>query len=176
MNIKTLTGLLILFFLVTAAGCAAPPPYFPGVRYAPEPALVVVPQPGKQVPTLSVMASVIGIRRGDPHANVPPAVEIRLRFENNGPVAVSFEPRTLDLVTGSLQEFEPVETRPAPPFQLSTGQSQTVSAFFPFPPGFHPRMPSLDALRLRWTVTIDNQPVSQTVSFYRATPMYYASP
>ena len=176
MNARTLTGLLGLLFLMTAAGCAAPPPYLPGFRYTPEPALVVVPQPEKQEPTLTVMASVVGIRRGDPGAKIPPAVEIRLRFENNGPVPVSFEPRTLDLVTGSLQDFQPVETRPSQPFQLATGQSQTISAFFPFSQGLHPGMMSLDALRLRWHVTIDGQPVMQTVNFYRAAPMYYEMP
>ena len=161
-------------FLISSVGCAPPPPYLRGYRFAPEPALAVMFKPGTQTPALSVLTSVIGIRRGNPDSAIPPAVEIRMRFENTGQEAATFDPKSLVLVTGSLQSFTCSRRCIRRNFfQIAPGQTQTASVFFPFPPGMNPRMMSLDALRLRWQVTIEEKPYLQTVVFERASPLYY---
>src|SRR5882757_1729833 len=93
--------------LCLAGGCATTPssPYVAGFRYAPEPALAVMLKQGTQTPSLSVMVSVTGIRRGDADNRTPGAVEVRMRFENNGQVPVTFDPHSASLVTGALQSF-----------------------------------------------------------------------
>jgi hypothetical protein len=165
-----------LLFLALAGGCSPASPYFTRYRYAPAPALVVVlPKGGEsQKPTLSVMASVIGIRRGGSTANAPPAVEVRMRFENNGPANVTFDPSTLNLVSGTLQPFSKPEIHgPKPVMQLAPGQTQTISVFFPFPHGTDLISMGLDTLRLRWEVQLDKETVLQTAPFERTSPLYY---
>ena len=172
--ILAITG--AMFVTLLTAGCTSTAsPYVPGFRYAPEPALVDVFRKGttRQSPPLSVMASIIGVRRGGRGADTPQSVEVRLRFENNGPSHVSFDPHSLELVTGTLQAFGPPIVRPPGPLELNGGQSATLTALFPFPPGTGYRTLVLDTLRLRWQVQIDNKPVPQTAYFERASPLYY---
>src|SRR5690349_11363613 len=104
-------------FLCIAAGCSTEPrsPYVPGFRYAPEPALAVMLKQGTQSPSLSVMVSVIGIRRGNADNRTPDAIEVRMRFENQGQAAVSFDPHSASLVTGGLQSFDPPDAAPPQP-------------------------------------------------------------
>jgi hypothetical protein len=163
----------LLLFLAMTVGCAPPPPYLRNYRFAPEPALAVMFKPGSQAPALSVMVSVIGIRRGDPDKSIPPAVELRMRFENNGKEPARFDPQTLVLVTGSLQSFAPPQVHPPTTIQIEPGQTQMANVFFQFPPGSSPATMPLDALRLRWEVQLEGKPYLQTVVFERASPLYY---
>ena len=133
-------------------------------------------KPGSQSPTVSVMASVIGIRRGDPDRGIAPAVEIRMRFENSDSQPASFDPHSLALVTGRLEPLGTPEVHPPTALQILPGQPQTISTFFPLPPGTNPRTMPLDALRLRWEITLDGKPYLQTVVFERASPLYYDTP
>ena len=141
-----------------------------GTHYEPEPALVeVLHRTGtasQQVP-LTVLASVKGVRPGDNKTGTPPAVELRLRFENHGPSHVEFEAGSLELTTGALRDLPPPRVTPPAPVELSPGQSQTVTVLFPLPVGLDARSAELDHLRLRWRVTINGQSVPQTVLFVR---------
>ncbi|HWE02813.1 MAG TPA: hypothetical protein VG326_10430 [Tepidisphaeraceae bacterium] len=175
MSIRLIGGFCGLLMSALVGGCAPQSPYLAGYRYAPAPALVDVFRKGadSQQPPLSVMVSVIGIRRGGSTADAPPAIEVRMRFENNGQAKVSFDPSTLNLVSGTLQPFLQPEVHGPKPLQLAPGQNQTISAFFPFPRGAGPRTMGLDSLRLRWQVQVDNQVIPQTAYFERASPLYY---
>ena len=175
MSIRAIGVFSGLLFLTLAGGCAPRPPYFSGYRYAPAPALVDVFRKGtdSERPPLSVMVSVIGIRRGGSTVEAPPAVEVRMRFENNGKTPATFDPSTLSLVSGTLQPFLQPEVHGPKPLQLAPGQSQTISAFFPFPRGVEPGAMGLDSLRLRWQVQLDNQSIPQTAYFERTSPLYY---
>jgi hypothetical protein len=161
-------GLLLLI----GSGCA-PQPYLSGYAYAPRPAVAQVFRRGtQQSPPLTALATVIGIRRADPNRHAPAAVVIRLRFENNGPQTASFDPGTLELVTGTLQAFPRPAITPPTTIDLAAGQRADVNASFPFPPGTGPGQMDLNNLRLRWTVRVDNFPVPQTALFERAGPDY----
>ena len=176
-RIQTIAAFLLVGLLSAIGGCSSSSSYVDGFRYAPEPALVDVFRRGSntqaQSPPLSVMVSIIGVRRADAKAGLPASVEVRLRMEANGPAHVTFDPHTLELVTGSLQPFGAPITQPPTSISLNPGQTQNVSAFFPFPPGTSYRTLILDTLRLRWLVQIDNQTVPQTAYFERASPLYY---
>ncbi|HET6250825.1 MAG TPA: hypothetical protein VFE47_24255 [Tepidisphaeraceae bacterium] len=171
MKFRKLGTLSTLLLVAVAIGCAPPPPYLRNYRFAPEPALTVMLKPGTQTPALSVLVSVIGIRRGDPDHGVPPAVEIKMRFENSGAETVTFDPQSLQLQTGSLQSFAKPEVHPPRAMEIAPGQTQSASLFFPFQPGASPGTVALDALRLRWQIIIDGKPYLQTVTFERASPL-----
>ena len=144
--------------------------YEAGMHYEPQPALVeVLHRTGtapQQVP-LTVLASVKGVRPVDANTGTPPAVELRLRFENHGPSHVEFEPDSLELTTGALRDFPRPRVRPPAPVALSPGQSQTVTVLFPLPAGLDARSAELDHLRLRWRVVVNGQSVPQTALFVR---------
>lgn len=175
MNFRWFGYLAATIFATALGGCAPQSPYLSGYRYAPEPALVDVMVKGNttQRPPVSVLASVIGIRRTGATAAAPPAVEVRMRFENNGQIPITVDTSTFSLDTGTLIPLEQPEVHGPRTFQVAPGQSQTISSFFPFPPGLRPRDPGLDSLRLRWQIQIDNHVVPQTAYFELASPLYY---
>ena len=160
---------MALALLMIGAGCGSQR-YEPGVHYEPQPALVeVVHRVGGQPPQvpLTVLASVRGIRPADAKAGMPMSVEVSLRLENHGPSHVEFDPGSLELMTGALRPFAPPRVKPPTPVQLSPGQSITLTADFPFPPGLQENSGELDHLRLRWRVSINGQSVPQAVLFVR---------
>jgi len=175
MRMKTAGVLFGALFLISAGCASRSSPYVEGFRYAPEPALAVMLKQGTQTPSLSVMVSVIGLRQADSDNRLPPAIEVRMRFENNGQAPITFDPHSASLVTGALQSFDQPDARPPAPLQIAPGQTQTQTLFFPFPPGSAPRTMALDSLRLRWQVQIDGQPYLQTAYFERASPLYYGA-
>jgi hypothetical protein len=177
MKVRILVCLAAATMIIGANGCAPASPYLSGYRYAPEPALVDVMLKGNtsQKPPVSVLASVVGIRRTGATTAAPPAVEVRMRFENNGQVPISMDTGTLSLVTGTLIPLDAPEVHMQGPkvLQIAPGQPVTFSAFFPFPPTIVPHDPALNSLRLRWQIQIGDQVVPQTAYFERASPLYY---
>lgn len=137
-----------------------------GYSFFPEPAQADVYSrvPGRQKP-LSVLGFVTDVR--DATGGTPAAVEVRMRFENTGSENVRFDPRTLSLVNGMLQPFSPPAATPATVFQIAPNTTQDVIVVFPFPSGQTPANFSLDNLRLRWNVEINNQVVPQAVMFQK---------
>ena len=164
---------LIFATLLVAGGCSSSP-YVSGYAFYPQPAVVPVfhQAPGAASPQkpLTMLATVLGIRREDSQRHIPTSVEIRLRFENDGNAAVEFDPRTLELVTGTLRPFGPPRTSPPQPTMIPPGQSRTVMALFAFPPGARPRDMNLSYLRLRCYVNIERQPVLLNAYFHQAVP------
>ena len=161
-----------LLFMAMGLGCASQP-YLANYRYVPSPALVEVFEKGAQPPrpAASATALIVGVRRGGIN-NAPPAVEIRMRFENTGHGHLTFDSESLRLVAGTLQTFSRPEIHGPHPLQLAPGESQTISAFFPLTSQFGPNLMGVDTLRLTWQIQIDGQPVPQTAYFDRASPTY----
>ena len=154
--------------LLSAGGCSQPA-YAPGYAYYPQPAVVQVFQrsPVQQTP-VTALVSVLGVRNPDPERHIPYSIAVRMRLENNGSVPVSFDPHSLELVTGMLRPFGPPITRPAYPIELAPGQRQEVTASFPFPRNTSARDMGIQNLRLRWQLRIGQYPVEQTALFERA--------
>lgn len=160
-------GTVLIIGLLGSAGCR-PSVYVRGYAFYPQPAAVeVLSRGGEQPSPLTVLISVLGVHKQDVRKNIPYSVVLRLRFENTGSIPVVFDPRTLDLVTGTLQPFEPALPQPDLPVTIPPGRRITVSAKFPFPSGRTPSDMDLSHLRLRWEVTIDKYPVVQTAAFDR---------
>jgi hypothetical protein len=171
------SSLLMLFLLLSAGGCS---PYVDGLYFSPSPAVVELTKPGAQgQPPLTLLASIVGVRREDSHKNLPESVQVALRIENNGPQSIGFDPHSLQLVTGKLFVFPPPILQPPQPFELAAGQTADVTAFFPFPAGIDYDTIDLNDLRLRWVVRIDNQTIPQSAEFHRVRaiyPGYYYDP
>lgn len=163
------SGLVLL-----GIGCAPASPYLSGYSYVPQPAVAQVFHRGdtNQTPPLTVRVSIVGVRRADSKQHVPPAVVLRLRLENDGTKDASFDPGTLELVTGALHSFPRPQVSPPYVVSLPPGQRADVTATFPFPPGVSPEQFDMNNLRLRWTVRIDNYPVPQTALFERTGETY----
>jgi hypothetical protein len=158
--------------LLIGGGCAEQP-YYSGYTFNPQPAVVQVFQRGDtKAPVATVLVSIIGIRRADTDQHRPPSIDLRLRFENNGQVPLSFDPASLDLVTGTLFPFSRPMVSPPTPIDLAPGQRAEASASFPFPPNTTPDRLNLNNLRLRWVVRVSNYPVSQTALFERVAAGY----
>lgn len=172
--------LSISLLALLSAGCATGP-YAVGYHYYPQPVTVnVIRRGGNQAPPLTVLVSILGVRNPDAERHIPYSVAVRMRFEDLGPSRVSFDPRSLDLVTGMLRAFSPPITNPPQAIELSPGQRQEVTAYFPFPPGTKASQMDMRNLRLRWEVKIDDYPVQQTALFERVdsapdvdTDLYY---
>ena len=165
---------LVLTSLFLLAGCS-PQPYVPGYAFYPQPAMLDVLHPtagGAQQTPLTVYVSILGVRRADAHHHVPHSVAVRMRLENNGPGNVRFDPRTLQLVTGTLRSFDAPQVYPAEVIRLSPGQQKVVNALFPFPPNTSERDFNLNNLRLRWQVEINNGAIPQTAFFERIGLVY----
>ena len=166
------TAIVTALALVILGGCAATT-Y--DERYLYEPRLVDVETaaPGEaQGPPVRTLVAVAGVRRADPDANLPASVEIRLRIENAGPAAVRFDPQTLALFSADFTQFPAPITRPADPLEIPPGQTGTIEVFFPFPGGRYPGDLDLGGLNLRWTLSIDDQPVTRSTTFNRRRVLY----
>ena len=183
MFMKTATASVCLTcVLMLLSGCASqstsskptdystpPQPYRSDYHYGPNPAVVDVfsaasPQSS---PPLTVYASLMGIRQADVHSQIPPSVEVRLKFENHGTQPVHFVPASVELETGELRPLPSPILNPSAAFDVPPGETRGQAAYFPFPPGTNSQVLDLNHFRVRWRVQIDSQPVTQTAYFDR---------
>jgi hypothetical protein len=177
-----LSGLVLApILLVFLGGCSQ---YVEDYNFMPHPALAEIgppqaqgqPAPGQtaqQPPPVSVLASIVGVRRADSKQNLPESVEVCLRVENNGPGPITFDPRSLALLDGHLVQFPPPVVRPPQSITLAPMQGAIIGAFFPFAPGHSYQDTDLSSLELRWAVDMGGQGVAQAVDFRRVVWGYY---
>jgi hypothetical protein len=163
---RSLSWVALLGLWFTCAGCHQQ--YVSGYSYYPQPATVeVLKRDGDQRSPLIVLAAVLGVHNVDDKAHIPYSVVVRMRFENVAKSTVSFDPASLDLVTGTLRPFPQPIARPAQPFTMKPGERRELTAYFPFPAGTSASQMNLRNLRLRWEVNIDSTIVIQTAVFER---------
>lgn len=167
---RHLLAVIFTTLLLCAGGCS---PFVDGYTFVPRPAVVDVIRKDNQQKPLTVLATAVGVRRADRREQLPESIEVRLRFENNGPAHTSFDPRTLQLTTGALIQFALPIVRPPNPIELDPGQSAGLTCWFPFPPGRYYGDTDLDSLRLRWMVKIGDETVPESVGFNRLRIVYY---
>jgi len=159
-------GIAVMGMVLAAGGCSQP--YASGYTYYPQPATVeVLPREEKQRSPLMALVSVLGVHKEDQQQRIPYSVVVRMRFEIVGQSKVTFDPATLELVTGTLREFQRPRVTPPGLVTLAPGDRKVFTAYFPFPPGASVSDMNLRNLRLRWEVNIDSTPVIQTVVFER---------
>jgi hypothetical protein len=146
-----------------------PPPYRPDYRYGPNPAVVDIFSAAspESSPTLTAFVSLVGVRQAEPHSNIPPSVEVRLKLDNHSSQPVSVDPASLELETGELRPLPSPILEPATLLEVQPGQSGQVTAYFPFPPNTSYRTIDINHFRVRWHVQIGQQPVSQMAYFDR---------
>jgi hypothetical protein len=163
---KSAWGFGLLGLIAVGAGCHQT--YVPGYSYYPKPATVeVLKRDGDQRSPLMVLASIVGVHYADDKAQIPYSVVVRLRFENVAKSTVTFDPASLELVTGTLRPFPRPLVRPAQPFTMQAGDRRELTVYFPFPAGISAAQMNLRNLRLRWEVKIDSTTVVQTAVFER---------
>jgi hypothetical protein len=164
--------LLLTALMFIGGGCSL---YLDDYRYVPRPAIAgIPPKPAEGTsPQLTVLASIVGVRRDDAKSGIPSSVEVQLQFENAGPQKITFDPHTLQMSDASLTNLLPPIVRPESSAVLAPSETAAYTAYFPFPPGRSPDDMDLQALKLRWTLKLDDRPVSQVVMFRLAYPSYY---
>ncbi len=124
---------------------------------------------------MDVLATVVGVRRGDPFNHVPEAVEIRLRLEN-GAMPTVFDPAQVQLVTGSLITLGPGAMDPPQPLNLPPGAQAVIEGIFPLPPKYSTSTLDLSGLRLSVPLTINGRQVQAGMSFQRYISYYAVAP
>ena len=175
MNLRSIGVIGGLSVILAVAGCrssSSSSPYVAGYRFQPQPAMVAI-LTREQKTAVNVLVSVIGIRQAE--QNNPASAEVRIRLENKGDVPAVFDPLSMSMVSGSLQPFGPPQVNPPQPVQIAPGQSMTLTALFPLPPGLDVKTMELNFLRLEWEVQIDKIPIQQTAGFERVSPLYSGS-
>jgi hypothetical protein len=156
--------------LIFLTGCSSgsSSPWEAGYSYYPQPVTLNVRRVGSNQPSpLTVLATILGVRNAEPKQYIPYSVAVRIRFDNVGQSRISFDPRTLELVTGTLVSFPPAVVEPPQPFELLPDQRRDLTAYFPFPANTTASQMSLQNLRVRWEVKIDDVAVPQTAIFNR---------
>lgn len=177
---RTRAGRVGLFGLIAMAACmfavggCESGPYLPAYSYQPRPSISTVRRHGteQQAPPLTALVTILGVRKADPDHHAGPAIDVRMRFESNGTEPVTFDPSSLDLVTGSLWPFPHPYVNPPMQLTLTSGQQQNITATFPFPPNTRPEQMDLNELRLRWVVHVAGFAVAQTALFERVDAGY----
>jgi hypothetical protein len=166
MTRAVILGLGLLGLVFASAGCNQP--YVPGYSYYPQPATVeVLRRDGNRQTPLVVLASVLGVHNADEKTGIPYSVVVRMRFENVAQSNVTFDPKSLELVTGTLRGFPAPVVRPGQPMNLAPGDRRELTAYFPFAAGASAPQLNMRNLRLRWEVRIDSTAVIQTALFER---------
>jgi hypothetical protein len=167
--------LIVCLGLLLIIGCSQ---YVSDISFVPQPAVVDAPttQPQQGPPPASMLVSVIGVRYDDPKDAIPPSIEIRLRVDDNGPGTLVFDPMSSELSNGQLQKFPPPLVRPQELLHLLPMQSDFVTVYFPFPPGYSYDTFDISSLQLRWRLQIDGKVLGQGVNFRRAYSYYRAYP
>ena len=167
------TLLLGLIALAVLTGCSSSP-YNEDYKWAPRPATARIhPANMPNAEVLTAMGSVIGLRNEDQEQRIPESIEVRLRLDNTGNEPVSFDPRSMELMTGELIKFRPAMVRAPSQIVLESLQSTTLTALFPIPDNAG----EMRTLILRWVVQIKGQNIPQTLNFQRVfTSNYYYDP
>lgn len=129
-------------------------------------------------PSLTVLATIIGVHRADKDLGIPDSVEVRLRIDDNGPYPVNFDPQTLELTNGQLSVFGPPIVHPNQMIGLQPQQTAYLSVFFPFPDRHSVDDTDMNTLQLRWRVQVGGQVIGQIADFHRVWtyddgPYYY---
>jgi hypothetical protein len=164
-------GWLAVAAAAVLGGCSA---YDLRYSFDPKPVDVLAVKPGApETEPVRTLVSVVGIRRKDSKAQRPASVEVRLRLENTSPFTVRFDPASLLLFSAGLEQFpDPILSLPAPT-AISPAESVAVEALFPMPDGRYPSEIDLGGFNVRWTIDIDGQPVTSSVTFTRLPTAYY---
>lgn len=150
--------------------------YISAYQYTPEIQEVTVFSSDTQnAEAARVLVSVVGVSRGDDESGIPPAVEIRLRFENHSAGAIAVNPAECRLFAADLREFPPPSAEPDGTIELEPGESVVITVRFPFPGGEIPGRFDLDGLNVRWSIQIDGVDRAQSATFNRLREMHYNS-
>ncbi len=165
--------LILLVGLAFLAGCSSSP-YIEDYQYTPRPATARVhPANMPNADVLTAMGSVIGVRKEGSEQRLPESVEVRLRLDNTGSEQASFDPQSMELMTGELVKFRVPIVKAPSEIVLDPLQSTTLTALFPIPEN----VGEMQSLILKWVVKVKGQPVPQTLNFQRVyTSSYYYDP
>lgn len=150
--------------------------------FQPTPAVALVTSPGQNpVASARLLASVVGVRRADTRAGMPESIELRVRVENTGATPVSFDPTSMVLLTGTLEQLPAPfivdgdgASVVAPTVVLPPGAWTLTTACFPLPDSA--RSLDLIHLDLQWSLDLDGAVVTGRAPFTRRVINYYFGP
>jgi len=168
----SLSARLLLALLLPGLSACTTSPWYP-LEFAPAPvevALAANAVPGSQA---RVLVSVLGVARA--HEAQPDLVQVRVRLENLGTVAVDASEDDLSLLSADLLPFGKPYVVPAK-LHLEPGQSGSLDASFPFPAGRTADTINWNGLNLRLAVEFAGTRVTTGASFSRVVMVYTTDP
>lgn len=157
---------------VMMAGCTHV--YDTDYRWTPRPASFTLDQgPATAANPVDISISVIGLRTRSKKIAHPGTLEVAMRVQNQSAAPVTIPPGSFQLLTADLVPLPTPQTQPAGPLTVPPHSTRQLTAYFPVSPQLSKsNTRPLDGLSLRWSATVGNRTVSQTVSFNRK-PLYY---
>jgi len=175
---KWLILILVLgLLLALCQGCAT---NYGRYTYKPRPATTRVESPVFEDGSVTLLASVLGIRTGPERGSF---IELRIRANNDSGRNISVVQDGLELYSADLNKFHLLYTEPADLARVPAGGAYTFNAAFGFPQGQHGEQTDLSGLSLRWEIEAKGRTVTGTTSFerelreeYRNTDRYWHDP
>lgn len=160
--------------LMGVIGCSQ---YDDDFQFTPRPVTAQIPgtQPSDP-PPVTTNVTIVGVRYNDSDNHIPPSIEFRMQMDNDSYQNVTFDPMSMQVITGQLVRFPAPIVRPPTPINIGPGQSAYVTAYFPFPAGSSQDSMDLSSLQVRWQLAIGPRPVGQVVYFTRVATYYYGGP
>jgi len=154
-----------LLAALALAGCSST--YLPQYAYVPKPAQLELTATAEDVPLARTLVSVIGVRRADRTEGIPVSVEIRVRIENLGTSAITFDPGSLALLSGDLVPFPAPTLFVSDPIEVAPSGAATVDARFPFPGDGTTSSVSMDGLQIQWSLVHGGRTIPGSVTLMR---------
>lgn len=155
--------LWIALFVLLAASCSSSR-YF-GARYGPSPVETELSASAVQGAQARALATVLGIAK--PADGAPAQVEIRVRLENLGAVAVDLDPASFSLLSADLETFGAPRLTPAGGASIAPGAAHSVDLAFPLPPGKTQDDYNWSGLNLKLAVSFAGTRVTASIPFSR---------
>jgi len=152
----------VLIVLMLLAGCAT---HSARYRYQPHPVELIESTEGTRA--ARAMVSIVGLRLKDREADTPAGMDLAVRLENIDADRVTFDPASLQLLTGELRPFANAIVEPAEPVELARGESANFRALFPLTAEVNATNADFDGLNVRLTMTVDGERVTRSATFER---------
>src|SRR5271168_246956 len=131
--VRVLGVMLCGLMLMGVIGCSQ---YDDDYQFTPRPVTAQIPgtQPSDP-PPVTTNVTIVGVRYNDSDNHIPPSIEFRMQMDNDSYQNVTFDPMSMQLISGQLVRFPPPIVRPSTPINIGPGQSAYITAYFPFPVG-----------------------------------------
>lgn len=158
---------IVVLLLALGTGCSTT---YERYTYNPRPASETLETPAMEEGTVTVFASVLGIRTSKERGSF---VDIRMRVDNDSQHQVQLMKEDLKLYSADLSQFHVLYTEPSQIAPVPPEESGVFNVGFGFPQSTKPSEVDLTGLSLSWKVKAGDRILRGDTSFERETREEY---